>query len=255
MCEWVWFAGLERLKHLAMMRRSAASVRFARFNIFLLALGLGFVQATRYGWRWVTASTALDPYSDPGGIGWFHVARTPPHEAIYLAPENTVNLWWNPLQAGIAVATGVVATLVVAWIALWLLRLGVTRAHRPRYHLEQRMTAALHYGTAWSVPVLVGTLVACLRPVSFIGAVQHWAWYPPVRFFELIAAVIVGLGLALWWFWLLRVAATARAPTRRRVVVFLTIGAPAIACGGTALWCFGLDRLHELLFASLGVMF
>ena len=44
MCRWVWFAGAERLKHIALMRASAAARRFAWTNTLWLALGLAVVR-------------------------------------------------------------------------------------------------------------------------------------------------------------------------------------------------------------------
>jgi hypothetical protein len=255
MSEWVWFAGWERLNHLALMRRSAASTRFARLNVLMLALGVGLFQATQYGWRWVTRSPALDPHFEPSGRGWLHVAAAPPHIIDGLAPETAVNLWWNPLQAVTVIGTGLVAGLILMWLVLLLIRAGVTLAHHPPFRTERRMTAAIHYSTAWVIPIFVGALVASLRAVSYLGSITRWAWHPPRHGFELSAAVLVGFGIAFWWFWLLRVGATAPASTRGRVVVFFAVGAPLIVCGAAAAWYYGLDQLYEPIFARLGVTF
>ena len=176
MSEWVWFAGWERLKHLGLMRASVASTRFARLNVLMLALGLGIFQAARYGWRWVTNSPALDPNFEPSGIGWLHVASAPQHLMPQPAPGVAVNLWWNPLQAGVAVGAGLAAAALLMWVVLALLRAGVRLAHKPPYREEQRMSAAIHYSTAWGFLIFTGTLVAGLRPVSYVGAMQRWSW-------------------------------------------------------------------------------
>jgi hypothetical protein len=255
MAEWVWFAGWGRLKHLALMRLSAASTRFARRTALLLGLGLGVFQATQYGWRWVTSSSALDPRFEPQGFGWLHVAAAPPDVVREAPPELAVNLWWSPVQAACAIAIGLVATLLLMWVVLALFQQGVTLAHKHPFRTEQRMTAAIHYGTGWSILLLAGALVASLRPVAYIGEMARWGWYPPQGAFELAAAVVVGFGVVFWWFWLLRLGATAPAPTRVRVVSFFAIGAPLIACGAVAAWYFGLDRLYEYLFAKLTLTF
>ena len=255
MCEWIWFAGWGRLTHLALMRASAASARFSRINTLLTAIGLGLFQATRYGWRGVTNSRGIDPTDHPSGEGWLHVAATPAQWLPDLSPETAVNLWWNPIQATVAVVTGFLAGLLLLWLASVLMRAGVTFAHRSPYREEQRMTAALHYSTAWAIPIFVGILVACLRPISYIGQIARWAWFPPQYGFELSAAVVVAFGLALWWFFLLRLGATAPARTRSRVAAFFSVGAPMIVGVVGAGWWLGLDQLYEPLFKILDLRF
>ena len=255
MSEWVWFAGWERLKHLALMYPSVASARFARHNLLMMSLGLGIFQATRHGWRWVTNSPALDPAFEPRGIGWFHVASAPQSVLPALAPEVPVNLWWNPIQGAVAIGTGFLGALLLMWLVIALLRVGVTRAHEPPYREDGRMTAAIHYGTAWGILLAVSALVAALRPISYVGAMSRWAWYPPQHSFELAATVIAGVGVALWWFWLLRLGATTPASTRGRVVAFFAIGAPVIVCAAATGWYFGLDQLYRPVFTALGVTF
>ena len=77
MCVWVWLAGQERLKHLALTRASAASKCFARWNLLLLALGFGLLQGTRYSWYELTNSPALEPTFETLGQFWGHAASTP----------------------------------------------------------------------------------------------------------------------------------------------------------------------------------
>lgn len=255
MSEWIWLAGWGRLKHLALMRASAASRRFARLNAFAIVTGLAIFQATQYGWRWVTNSPALDPRFEPGGPGWLHVASAPRPIALNLAPEIPVNLWWNPIQSAVALVAGLVAGLILIWLALVLIRLGATCAHTPPYRNERRMTAAIHYSTAWGILIFAATLLMGLRPIAYIGAMERWSWYPPRQGFELAAAVVAGFGLVLWWFWLLRLGTTAPAPTRRPVVAFFAVGTPVIVCAVAAGWYFGLDRLYEPVFEVLGVTF
>lgn len=255
MCVWVWLAGQERLKHLALTRASSASRCFARWNLLLLALGFGLLQGTRHSWRWVTASPALDAHFEPLGEFWVHAASTPANFLPGLAPEVAVDLWWNPVQAVIAVLTGLGAGALLLWLALALVRVGARLAHHPRYREEQRMTAALHYGTAWVVPMTAGALIVSLRFLSYIGAIARWTWYPSQREFELSGAVVAAFGVVLCWFWLLRTGATAPAPTRRRVSVFLAVGAPVIVCAAGIGWWFGLDQMYEPVFRFLGVAF
>ena len=255
MCVWVWLAKQQRLKHLALTRASAASRCFSRWNILVLAFGFALFQATRVGWCWVRNSSVLDAQREPLGGLWVHAASTPSNFLPGLAPEVAVDLWWNPVQAVVAVATGACAGVLLLWLTLALARVGTRLAHQPRYRQEQRMTAALHYGTAWVVPMTAGALLASLRFLSYIGAIARWTWYPSQRGLELAGAVVAAFGVVLCWFWLLRAGATAPAPTRRRVSVFLAVGAPMIACAAGLGWWFGLDQVYKPMFRFLGVNF
>lgn len=257
MGEWVWFSGAERLKHLALMRSSAASRRFAWLNVLLLALGLSLFQGTQVGWRWVTQSAATESSgsTQPAGDGWIHVAAAPRPLPSNLAPEISVDLWWNPWQSCIAVLTSFAAGVLLLWLALYAVRAGVTRAHAPAYRGESRMSAAIHYGTAWVVPLFLATLVLGLSPVSYIGAMAQWSWYPPRRGLVIGAGVLAGFGAIMGWFWLARLGMAAPARTRRRVAGFFVLGASVIAAVSAAAWWRGLNWLHDLLFDALRLTF
>lgn len=255
MCEWVWFAGNRRLKHLALMRASAASARFARINLLLLFLGLGLFQATREGWREVSRSPAIDARMEPVGDGWFRIATAPPELIQDLPEDAAATLWWNPAQGIVAAVAGFLAAALLSWLVLLTVRAGTTHAHPPPYRLEKRMTAALHYATAWALPIFAGVVVVSLRPIAYVGAVARWSWYPPQYGFELAGSVILAFGAALWWFWLLRLAATAPARAQARVIAFFAVGVPlAVAAAGTV-WWFGLDALYRSLFESMKLTF
>ncbi len=257
MSEWVWFAGWERLKHLALMRASAASRRFALVNMLMLAGGLGVFQATVVGWRWVTAAPATEPTGSTGptGAGWIHVVAAPRPLPPDQPAEIPVDLWWSPAQMLIATATAIVAGLIVMWAVLAIVRAGVRLAHRRAYRSEQRMTAALHYSAAWGVPVVLAALVLGLRPVAFAGKMAQWSWYPDQRGLLLAAAVLAGFGVTMWWFWLWRLGAAAPARTRGRVIGFFALGTPLIAGLAAAGWWLGLRLLYAHLFTALGVNF
>jgi hypothetical protein len=134
-----------------------------------------------------------------------------------------------------------------------LVRGGVTRAHRVPYRSEQRMTAALHYSTAWCLPLFVAAVVVGLRPIAFIGGIRRWAWCPPESGFFLSAAVVAGFGVIMWWFWLIRLGATAPARTRRAVVTFVAIGVPLIAAAVAAGWWFGIGRVYQPLLVLMNM--
>ena len=257
MLEWVWFAGTGRLKHLALMRASLASKRYAWLNLIILTAALGLLQATSVGWRQTTATLALEPTGaiTPAGEGWFHVAGMPP----LLRPDAPafayVDLWWNPVQAIIALLMGWVGALAMAWLALGLLRFGVTVAHGRQYRTEQRMTAAIHYSVGWGLIVLVGALIACLRPLSYIGEIVVWSSYPRGESYDLAAGVVVGFGVIMWWFWLVRLGTAARAPMRARVVSFFVVGSAAVVVATGVAWWWGVPAACGAVFQGMNLQF
>lgn len=257
MCEWVWFAGSGRLKHLALMRCSAAARRFITTSLVLFAFALAALQATSVGWRWVRQSTVLEPTGStyPSGRGWFKVASAPrPLPADYAA-EIPADLWWNPAQAVIAAVAGLLAALIVMFLVVALLRGGAEFAHRRGFRGEQRMAAAVLYSSAWCVPAVIGALVASLRPVSFVGSMARWPWFPPERGFILTAGVLAGFSAIMWWLWLLRLGGTAPPNTRGRVTAFFAVAPPLILLAAGAGWWFGLQRLYGPLFERLNMSF
>lgn len=117
------------------------------------------------------------------------------------------------------------------------------------------MTAAMHYSSAWGIPIFAGALVLGLSPVSFAGTMAQWRWCPPQRVFVLAAAVLAGFGMTMWWFWLGRLGATAPARTRGRVIAFFAIGPPLIVGLAAAGWWWGLPLLYGPLFRTLNLAF
>jgi len=257
MLDWVWFAGGERLKHLALMRASAASRRFARINVILLALGLALFQVSEVGWRQVTASRALESSGStvPSGRGWLHLADMPRPLPTEQAPGIPVDLWWNPAQTIVAFVVTWVTAMLGLWLILTMLRGSVRLAHARTFREEQRMTAALHYGTSWCVPVLLGAVLGTLRPLAYAGKIEHWSWYVPERAFLLSAAVFAGFGVIMAWFWFIRIGSTAPANTRTRVVALWALGAPVAVAALAAGWWYGLGELFAPLFERLEIQF
>lgn len=257
MSEWVWFAGAERLNHLGLMRASAASRRFARLNVLLLAAGAALLQGNRVGWRWVAASPVAESPESAArtGLGWIHVASAPRPLPLGPTSEAPVDLWWNPVQALLGMVSGFVLAFIGLALLLRLVQLGATWVHPAPHRGEQRMTAAIHYGTAWFIPVFLAAPVAVLRTVAYFGEVQRWPWYPSREGFVLSAGVLGGFGAVLWWFWLVRVSATARARARGRVIAFVAVASPMIAAAAAAGWWLGLDRLHDPLFGWLNLVY
>lgn len=257
MCEWVWYAGAGRLKHLALMRSSAASRRFAVRTGLLLAAGLGVVAMTGVGWRKVTASPVVEPTGSiaPVGMGWYHLASTPSARQPNLSPETPVSLWWNPGQSLIAGAFGFASALAILPPVIWLIRLGLHRAHQAPYRAERRLTAAVDYGLAWVVPGLLAVPLLALRPFTQVGRIRQWSYCPTEVGANATAGVVIGLAGALWWFWMVRAAATSPARTRARVVGFVALGAPATIGLVSVGWWFALRHLLDHLFRTLGMNF
>ncbi len=243
MLKWIWTAPAGRIKHLALMRTSAAARAFSRRYLLLLAGVLGLLLATHHGWRAVSASPGIEARGStkPQGRGWLHVAATPNPYRATAAPGTPVDLWWNAPQAVIAGVAGFVSGLLLLWIVFASIRAGVQAAHRSSYRGDGRMTAALHYSTAWSVPLLIAGLLLVLRSVSRVGDISRWGWSPSRYALELMAGMVAGVTLIFWWFWFLRLGSAAPADTRVRVEWFFGLGTPLIAAGGAAAWWLGLN--------------
>jgi hypothetical protein len=252
MWKWVWTAPAGRIKHLGLMRASEASRAFSMRYLLLLAAGLGLLLATHYGWRAVSASPGIEATGSikPQGRGWLHVAAMPNPNRVTQAPASPVDLWWNTPQAVIAGVAGFVSGLLLLWIVFVSIRLGVQAAHRARYRGEGRMTAALDYSTAWSVPLLVSALLLVMRPLSRIGDIARWGWHPSRYALDLMAGMIAAITFVFWWFWLLRLGSAAPADTRTRVEWFFGLGVPVIVAAGAAAWWFGLGYGLTALFDS-----
>lgn len=249
MSEWVWFAGAGRLNHLALMRASAASRRFAWVYWLLLSAAAGLFQTTQVGWRWVSAVTATP--IKPTGEGWFAFTRT----GGAGTNDRLTDLWWNPAQSLIVMAAAGLGAMAGLVILVTLVRWGIRAAHTAPYRGEQRMTAALHYSTAWGAPILFAALVIGFKPLAYVSEVLGWSWVPTARAFDYAAAVPAGLGLAMWWFWLVRLGATAPTRTRSRVVGLFVLIAPLMLGGVAAGWWFGLMQLFPGLFTVLNLTF
>ncbi len=257
MCKWVWFAGAGRLNHLARMRSSAASRQFLCINLTFFSLGLALFQTSQVGWRWVSAVPAIEPTGSiaPRGGGWRHVAETPRPLPPTLAPESYVDLWWNPSQMVIAMVGAFVGGWFIAGLAMLLLRWGMSLAHLAPLRREQRMTAALHYSSAWLIPLVLAAGLLAPVPLAYIGAIARWSWHPPRVMFEVAAGAVAALTVVWWWFWMLRLGSTAPPRTRGRVSFFVAAGAPLILTAAGAGWWFGLNMVYEWAFSRWRIVF
>ena len=153
-----------------------------------------------------------------------------------------------------SVIAGLAALLLMRLLVL-LIRIGIAMAHTAAYRGEQRMTAALLYSTAWWIPALAGIIICLLRPLAFVGEMSKGGCYPTNRGLSLIAGALVGLAATLWWFWLIRLGATAPVRTRGRVMAFCTLGSPLLLAGASLAWWIGLEPFTEFLFVRLDLHF
>jgi len=237
------------------MHASFSSRRFARISLFMLTVAMAIFQAsaTSHGWHAGRRLLKTEPPIQPTGRGWFQIAEVPGEMLSRLALEADVALWWNPAQSLIVLVTAFGVGLLLVSLSMAIVRAGLVSALRPEDRDAERITAAIHYGTAWAPIIAVGLFVGVFAPIARIGDVAHWSWYPSRQFFEFSSAVLVAFGAVLWWFWMLRLAYASAPAVRVRVTAFSAMGLPLIAGGATSAWWFGLDRCYGPLFELIGL--
>lgn len=254
MCRWVWGAGAGRIQHLALMRSSPASGRFAARNLLLFGFAVGFVLATHHGWHSIRRPLEESGTfaADPAGRGWLHLLSG---RTVSGGFGMGVQVWWNPAQSILAGAIGLTSGLIGAWVALLLVRGLVEVAHKPRYRGEQRMSAALSYATAWIVAALPAALLLGLWPLTAVGASGRLPWAPTQLLLLVLAASIAGLAVVFGWFWTVRLGAAAPAETRTRVQAAFLVLIPAVVLAASVGWWKAISRLLEVLFTQMNLNF
>ncbi len=257
MNRWVWLASAERLKHIALMRSSAASRRFMLLSITVLSIGLGVFQFSKMGWHRVTNTPAIENTGSvkPAGGGWWHIAKAPRPLPENLAPEVYVDFWWNPIHSTAGFILGAALGGLLALFALRLIRAGITKAHVQALRCELRLTAATHYSTAWCSAVSFTLFLAILEPAFLVGAINSWWNLTIANTVAYFSTASVVLGCAMWWFWLIRLGTTAPARTRTRVVLFMSIGIPIIGCFFAFAWRYSIEEISGPVARLLGVQF
>lgn len=231
MCRWVLGAGRQRLTHLALSRPSRASRRFAAVNLFLLSFAMALAVFANTGWRVVECGPGVrDPRTQPQSAGWWLAAQSPaaqnPASLTRLTP---VAAWWSvpiaAITAGITfVAAGLVNLLLLVFVAA-----GSARALRGQQLGNKRLKCAIHYSTAWILPMLVALLPAVLRPLAHLSAVNEWNAFRSQTAFDAPAVLITVVCVLLWWFWLIRLANTVPVESRRFAVRYFMIWTPMLA--------------------------
>jgi len=247
-----------RLKHLGLMRVSMASRHFSQLGCLLMSLVLGVYAFTEYGWHRAEvplAATDAAALVRPSGAGWFPLVKSPRDRVARDSADFVVDLWWNPAQAIIATGFGFAIGWLAVRLLMFLIRSGVISAHGQDLRHERRMTAAIKYSTAWFVPMLVSACIVLLRPLVFVGDVAGWTWQPSDDSLKLAAGVPAGFGVAMWWFWLVRLGTGAAPAVRVTVTAFYVLAVPVLAVGCTVGWWFALRYVTMVLFNGLNLNF
>ncbi|MEK6800227.1 MAG: hypothetical protein AABZ12_14805 [Planctomycetota bacterium] len=256
MARWVWFAGTGRLTHLGLMRESPASRRFASVILLILVFGMGLLQAGHVGWQRVRGASGGElPAVRPHGQGWFRVYRGGDSSLADSAKHQRIELWWNPAQAIVAGAAGLVGAIIACGVARALIGAGVEQSHRRPFRGEQRMTAALSYSTAWALFAIAGIFVLYLQRAAWIKEAVGGGTVRPEAVFLVLGGTLVGFAAAMWWFFLLRLGATAPAETRGRVTAFATLGAPMLVVAAAATWWFGTEAFNAWMIRAMRLGF
>ena len=248
MRRWIYRAGVERLSHLALIRRSRASRSFARKHLVLLALAATLYQLSHTGWHRVirTPDNAALITTAPGGKAWLQVASSEVSPVTY----GLIALWWNPVQAGIALVVTVITGLLLAYVFLLVLNIGAGPVLSDPYRGQERLGGAIHYCTAFAGPVYYAGWIMLLVPLGDMLAAGGWRIVPPSLAISAAAAVVAGIAALMWWFWLIRLAMTLPAGARARVAAYYAVVAPLLGVGLLVGWWLGMESLFEL-FRSL----
>lgn len=257
MARWVALADTPRLKHLALIRASASSRRFATIVLLLAAAGLGLMQFGQTGWRGVRSSAALEPTgsTEPAGAGWLHVAAAPRPLPADIPIEEPVDLWWNAAQSVIATVIGFLLAWVALVLMLSLLRGLANRSLSPAHRVEQRMSAAVHYGSVFLLTFLPAGIIATLQPIGRMTEISQSAIRIPPNVITAAASLPAALGVILWWFWLIRLGGTAPPKSRSGLVTCLIVAPLPLLGLAVAGWWAALHWGLPPLFKALGVQF
>jgi len=227
MC-WVIFAGSYRLSHLARMRRSRSSLRFAALSLSMLGLAGALAVLPSHGWERIEDRGASYPqgYPEPAGNGWQLIGKLPRPPGLTAGELVMVRLWWNPGLWAVSILVNFVCAFSLGWLLILWVTVRSNRALLAEYRDEKRFTAAIDYCTA-NVPILL--LAAAIYGSSVfqtLGRIQQWEVEWPRYFHTVPAYLLGGFGLFVMWFWLLRMAHTAPPATSARAGRYFGLWAP-----------------------------
>lgn len=245
MVRWIWFCGGDRIHHLALMRASSASARFCMWNLLLLSVSAMLVHLSLVGW---TVRAKDEP---PSGDTWIQVimADKPLVTPAAIIPPKV--LWWNPRLSGMVALISLTSALLVSWMTLAVVRGAIEALHSETYRGEGRMTAALHYSTAFLVILSLGGVIFMFTPLATASQLGGWRVSISPLATGVAAGVIATMGLLMYWVFLIRLGAMAPVRCRTRVVLFCAIGAPLLAALAAAGWFLGMNMAFDEIARAL----
>lgn len=253
MRRWIYTAGMERLSHLGLIRRSAASRSFARRHLFLLAAAGALVQVSRIGWHPVvrTPDNMLHLVTAPEGSFWVRVTSSDD------SPITTglIALWWNPVQSAVGLAAGLLGGVLAAYALLVVMNFGAGVVLGHPYRSQERLRGAIHYFTAFAKPICVAAWILLLVPACQALAAAGWRWVPPSEAIFAAAALVASVAGLFWWFWLIRLAMTLPPNVRVRVATYYAMAAPLLAAALLIGWWEGTGRIAAWAASSMGLSF
>lgn len=251
MRRWVYRANKQRLAHLALLRPSRASRRFARINVFNLSAALALAVFFHSGWHNEKLRTpaALAEAAAPQGKGWWQAI-----DAASRAREtgDLLAVWWNPAWALLSAA----ATFALAAIVMSVLIAVVSRGAAGALHGAQqgstRLRCAVQYSTAWLHWLALAAVITALIPLARLADQAGWGRFP-IPILQIAAVILALIGLLMWWLWGVRLAQTTQPETRRSVVRFFLLWAPLWSAAIMAGTVYGLWRATDPLARILNL--
>ncbi len=231
MMGWVIFAGSYRLSHVARMRRSRSSLRFAALSLGMLGLAGALAVLPTHGWKPIEDRGASYPqgYPEPAGNGWQLVGKLPRPPGLATGELIMVRLWWNPGLWAASIIVNFAGAFALGWLLMWWVTVRSNRALLPEYRDEKRFTAGIDYCTAHLPILLLAAAIYGSSLLQVLARFQQWDVHWPAYYHTVPACLLGGFGLFAIWFWLLRMAHTAPPATSARAGRYFGLWAPLFA--------------------------
>jgi hypothetical protein len=256
MCFWVFGAKQQRLTYLSLIGPSAASTRFFRINLILLALAAAVFAVAHFGWHEVDLDPALGNSltAQPAGRGWVKIVSHADDVPLRRGVLTPAAIWWNLPQAVIGAAATFVIACLGGWLLLSLATRGTSHALADPCREQGRYAAAIRYSSAWVLWLLAAGIASVLLLSAHVKEVTQWSFAPSRVGAYSAVTVIASVGMLAWWFWLIRSAGTGPGPTRSRAVLYFALWMPLTGAAVTVAavlgvhygtrWVFGALNLH-----------
>ncbi len=249
MRRWICAAGTERLSHLALMRKSAASLTFVRRRLLFLAVAALVFDLSHAGWHLVVRTPDNAPLlsMSPASNGWMQLS------SVDMMPDDfgCVAVWWNTTRSAVAVVPGLIAGILLAYSVMGVIGFGVRALAGPVVREEDRLGAGLRYSTVWFQPLMLAALVMLTIPLISALRASSVPLVPPPVVFLAVAAVLAGVAGFMWWFMLVRLAQTLPMAVRSRVTTYLAVVAPVLIAALIVGWRYGMERAYDFVWTLL----